>query len=85
MLLESYNDSDHDEEECRGDSADNKPASVDKIKLPAPVGVVNMFLEKTDAANNNSEDYGGRIRSFAHIRGNWASYVFLPCKFDFKG
>ena len=23
----------------------------------------------------------GRVRSFAHVRGNWATYVYIPCEY----
>lgn len=26
----------------------------------------------------------GRIRSFPHERGNWATYVYIPCKYMIK-
>ncbi|XP_014668377.1 PREDICTED: U6 snRNA phosphodiesterase-like [Priapulus caudatus] len=26
--------------------------------------------------------HGGRVRSFAHVRGNWATYIFVPVTVD---
>ena len=34
-----------------------------------------------DDAVANPEAHEGRVRSFPHVRGNWASYVFLPLLF----
>lgn len=46
-------------------------------KLPVPA----IFETKTD--NNDKlddvDDHGGRIRTFPHERGNWSTYVFIPC------
>lgn len=30
--------------------------------------------------NDNNEAHEGRVRSFPHQRGNWASYVYVSCK-----
>lgn len=27
-----------------------------------------------------SSEHGNRVRSFPHERGNWATFVFIPCK-----
>jgi hypothetical protein len=27
---------------------------------------------------SGQEKYDGRVRSFPHVQGNWASYVFIP-------
>lgn len=46
-------------------------------KLPVPA----IFETKTD--NNDMpeqvNDHGGRVRTFPHERGNWSTYVFIPC------
>lgn len=46
-----------------------------KNRLPTPdlnkVPVVPVYKHK-----DNPDLHGGRLRSFPHIRGNWASYVF---------
>jgi 2'-5' RNA ligase len=90
LLLSTYSDSDNDNEDGNDGGEENisVPAlSTDlpiaaiakcREKLPVPGDIQNMFSDKTDAVNNNSEDHGGRIRSFAHVRGNWASFVCLP-------
>jgi len=47
-----------------------------KATLPLPASVAGMFGagEHVDAP----ELHQGRQRSFAHVRGNWPTYVFLP-------
>lgn len=39
-----------------------------------------MFPEDMDSQTEDSSLHGGRIRSFKHERGNWATYVYLPCE-----
>ena len=50
-----------------------------------PSGVLNMF--KDDALGDYEDDpssHQGRIRTFAHLRGNWATYVYVPCKYKIQ-
>ncbi|XP_041078336.1 U6 snRNA phosphodiesterase [Polyodon spathula] len=48
-------------------------------RLPMPGSVLNMFKETEEEEGfEDRTQYGGRIRSFAHERGNWATYVYLP-------
>lgn len=39
-----------------------------------------MFPDEVDTQTEDSSLHGGRIRSFKHERGNWATYVYVPCK-----
>uniref|UniRef100_A0A8D3AZ45 U6 snRNA phosphodiesterase 1 n=1 Tax=Scophthalmus maximus TaxID=52904 RepID=A0A8D3AZ45_SCOMX len=39
-----------------------------------------MFPDEVDTQNDDSSLHGGRIRSFKHERGNWATYVYVPRK-----
>ncbi|KAJ4938334.1 hypothetical protein JOQ06_002954 [Pogonophryne albipinna] len=49
-----------------------------KSRLPLPGCLLAMFPDEEDAETEDSSLHGGRIRSFKHERGNWASYVYLP-------
>lgn len=49
-------------------------------RLPVPDTVLHMFREEQWV--DDSDQHGGRVRSFQHERGNWATYVFLPYKPD---
>lgn len=50
-----------------------------KARLPLPSCLLSMFPDDDDEAlTENSSLHGGRIRSFKHERGNWATYVYLP-------
>lgn len=50
-------------------------------RLPPPSALLNLFNDKNKNSKDDLEDtpdqHNGRIRSFAHERGNWASYVFV--------
>lgn len=39
-----------------------------------------MFPEELDPQTEDRSLHGGRIRSFKHERGNWATYVYIPCE-----
>ncbi|KAK7891971.1 hypothetical protein WMY93_023934 [Mugilogobius chulae] len=49
-----------------------------KTKLPVPNCVLSMFSNELDAQTEDSSLHGGRIRSFKHEQGNWATYIYLP-------
>lgn len=34
----------------------------------------------SDMPDSEDSDYQGRIRSFPHVRGNWATFVFINCE-----
>ncbi|TMS02167.1 U6 snRNA phosphodiesterase, partial [Larimichthys crocea] len=46
--------------------------------LPLPGCLVEMFPEDVDSPPEDSALHGGRVRTFKHERGNWATYVYLP-------
>ncbi|XP_075962716.1 U6 snRNA phosphodiesterase 1 isoform X2 [Anarhichas minor] len=37
-----------------------------------------MFPDEVSSQTEESSLHGGRVRSFQHERGNWATYVYLP-------
>ncbi|XP_071957963.1 U6 snRNA phosphodiesterase 1-like [Antedon mediterranea] len=45
--------------------------------LPLPDEVMSMFLGDR-ASDASSSNHQGRVRSFAHEAGNWATYVYVP-------
>ncbi|KAM3609394.1 uncharacterized protein V6R79_014120 [Siganus canaliculatus] len=64
-----------------GGSARKKAKLEHKIpqtRLPLPGCLLSMFPEEVDSQTEDSSLHGGRIRSFKHERGNWATYVYLP-------
>ena len=51
-----------------------------RIKLPVPDAVKDMYKDDLTLQVDDSASHGGRIRTFAHERGNWASFVYIPCR-----
>ncbi|XP_022601961.1 U6 snRNA phosphodiesterase isoform X1 [Seriola dumerili] len=49
-----------------------------KTRLPLPGCLLAMFPDEVDTQTEDSSLHGGRVRSFKHERGNWATYVYLP-------
>ncbi|XP_034390339.1 U6 snRNA phosphodiesterase [Cyclopterus lumpus] len=73
------------QEEDGGDnfsSARKKPRieeqQVAKKRLPVPGCLLAMFPEDESSQTEESSLHGGRLRSFKHEQGNWATYVYLP-------
>ncbi|TNN55005.1 U6 snRNA phosphodiesterase [Liparis tanakae] len=73
------------QEEDGGDNASSerkKPRieeqHVVKTRLPVPGCLLAMFPEDLSSQTEESSLHGGRLRSFKHEQGNWATYVYLP-------
>uniref|UniRef100_A0A1A8A1V6 U6 snRNA phosphodiesterase 1 n=1 Tax=Nothobranchius furzeri TaxID=105023 RepID=A0A1A8A1V6_NOTFU len=49
-----------------------------KTRLPVPGCLLDMFPDEDAPQTEDSSLHGGRIRSFKHERGNWATYVYFP-------
>lgn len=45
-----------------------------------PESVLNMFPGTEEGPQDDQAKHGGRIRSFPHERGNWATHVYIPCE-----
>ncbi|KAM9854633.1 U6 snRNA phosphodiesterase 1 isoform 2-T3 [Aulostomus maculatus] len=70
---------------CQEDPEGLNPGKKPKMKqpagkprLPLPGCLLAMFPEDMDSKTEDSSLHGGRVRSFKHERGNWATYVYLP-------
>ncbi|XP_065161064.1 U6 snRNA phosphodiesterase 1 [Atheta coriaria] len=85
-FLQTYGDDDLSEDDIvpgpkvstkrthRSDSEDEEPGPKYLYRLPVPA----LFKNNKQQINSNSEENNGRIRSFAHERGNWATYLYIP-------
>lgn len=51
-----------------------------RLPVPETLKNSNKILPLNEYVDNPSL-HGGKIRTFPHERGNWATYVFVPCKF----
>lgn len=47
-------------------------------RLAVPESLKNLYKDDKDNVHDQQDSHNGRIRSFAHERGNWATYVFIP-------
>ncbi|XP_053255323.1 U6 snRNA phosphodiesterase 1 isoform X1 [Podarcis raffonei] len=49
-------------------------------RLPVPDSVLSMFRDQEEAETvvDDSSKHGGRLRTFPHERGNWATHVYVP-------
>ncbi|KAJ3596722.1 hypothetical protein NHX12_003126 [Muraenolepis orangiensis] len=68
--------------EDSNDGPANKKHRLDqqgpKARLPVPGCVLAMFPEEEDPETEDQSLHDGRVRSFRHERGNWATYVYFP-------
>ncbi|CAN9499434.1 unnamed protein product [Ophioblennius macclurei] len=85
----SSSSSEEDEAECEKSlqqKDDELPAKkklrteeqASKKRLPLPGCLLTMFPDEEEPQTADSSLHGGRIRSFKHERGNWATYVYFP-------
>lgn len=47
-------------------------------RLPVPDSVLHMFPGSEEGPEDDSAKHGGRVRTFPHERGNWATHVYIP-------
>nr|XP_036296533.1 U6 snRNA phosphodiesterase [Pipistrellus kuhlii]KAF6319001.1 U6 snRNA biogenesis phosphodiesterase 1 [Pipistrellus kuhlii] len=75
-----------DEEEAEagdqaGPGAGGRPrlqSALPSQRWPVPDSVLHMFPGSEEAPEDNSAKHGGRVRTFPHERGNWATHVYVP-------
>lgn len=52
---------------------------IKRLKLPVPdIKVRQIPLD--DHEEDCADDHQGRNRQFAHQRGNWVTYIYIPCE-----
>ncbi|XP_041987086.1 U6 snRNA phosphodiesterase [Aricia agestis] len=74
-LICDYGESDGSEENENDDLETFKSVGF-RTKLPAP-DLSKVSVIKTEEHIDNPDQHGGKIRSFSHVRGNWATFVFI--------
>ncbi|XP_034251077.1 U6 snRNA phosphodiesterase [Thrips palmi] len=62
-----------------GNCFQNKKLATNDIRrLPPPTALLELFKDDIpDQVKDSEADHSGRVRSFPHERGNWASYVYI--------
>ncbi|XP_023209765.1 U6 snRNA phosphodiesterase-like [Centruroides sculpturatus] len=79
-----YNSSDEEASEAVFDKKEKRKSEeeISQSPLPIPSSVIKMF---EDISEDNMDDektkHCGRIRSFPHERGVWATYFFIKYKY----
>ncbi|XP_053935047.1 U6 snRNA phosphodiesterase 1 [Cuculus canorus] len=57
------------------------PCSAGQSRLPVPEGLPGD-PDPDEVVSEDSAQHGGRVRGFAHERGNWATHVYLPYRVE---
>ncbi|XP_072403612.1 U6 snRNA phosphodiesterase 1 [Chiloscyllium punctatum] len=85
MFLVNYSSSEEEEEKegpggagSRGQAEEGAAGGVEvkSQHLPVPESIMGMFKELEEDLDDSAK-HDGRIRSFPHQRGNWATLVYL--------
>ena len=67
-------------------SSSSEDEAVDPSTRISPPEPLPMFLKSDNKLelelNNQKELHQNRTRSFAHKEGNWASHVFIDCRYN---
>uniref|UniRef100_A0A5F9C8Y7 U6 snRNA phosphodiesterase n=1 Tax=Oryctolagus cuniculus TaxID=9986 RepID=A0A5F9C8Y7_RABIT len=63
---------------CRQQVAGASSGPRPSERFPVPESVLNMFPGLEEGPQDDSAKHGGRVRSFPHERGNWATHVYIP-------
>ncbi|KAI2578833.1 U6 snRNA biogenesis phosphodiesterase 1 [Homo sapiens] len=62
-----------------GDGSHRRGQSpLPRQRFPVPDSVLNMFPGTEEGPEDDSTKHGGRVRTFPHERGNWATHVYVP-------
>ncbi|XP_042294582.1 U6 snRNA phosphodiesterase isoform X2 [Sceloporus undulatus] len=63
-----------------GAGTTSSPSSASAPRLHVPESVLKMFRdqEEREAVEDDSSKHGGRLRTFPHEPGNWATHVYVP-------
>ncbi|KAJ8713498.1 hypothetical protein PYW07_013868 [Mythimna separata] len=64
-----------DSEDSETDNKDNELIKL-RSKLPAP-NLSKVPVVSSDTHTDDPQLHGGRTRSFPHVRGNWATFVYV--------
>jgi len=75
-LLASYSDEESEEEKPQTVERLSPPAKKKKLILQNPMKNVQIGASDPEFVDDPSL-HDNRIRSFPHVRGNWASYIFI--------
>ncbi|CAG5132413.1 unnamed protein product [Candidula unifasciata] len=63
---------------CTLTNRKRKLSDGSKKHLDVPNSIQSMFLNKQHRWTDDPSQHDNRVRSFAHLEGNWATHVFVP-------
>ncbi|XP_061891989.1 U6 snRNA phosphodiesterase 1 isoform X2 [Entelurus aequoreus] len=72
---------DTDDDDCPSTKKQKSEEMYPTTRLPIPGCLLAMFPDDVDPQDEDSLLHGGRVRSFKHERGNWATYVYFRSAF----
>ncbi|KAL7728323.1 hypothetical protein ACLKA6_007423 [Drosophila palustris] len=87
MALVDYGSSSGSENEVETEDIIPAPTILKRPALPTAVSLLGSKIPKQATEDDDDEEednrdmpelHGGRIRSFKHERGNWATFVYVP-------
>lgn len=61
-------------------SSETEDSELEQMLLPKEIKQLNG-INNDNPLEDSTNQHDGRIRSFPHERGNWATFVSIPCKF----
>ncbi|XP_044748014.1 U6 snRNA phosphodiesterase [Coccinella septempunctata] len=80
QLLAYYgNDGESSDEDVPGPNVSTKRRFKEEVRQRLPVPECMKKIDSPTWIDDPSE-HQGRIRSFKHERGNWATFVYVPCE-----
>ncbi|XP_063168781.1 U6 snRNA phosphodiesterase 1 [Candoia aspera] len=62
----------------RGSSSPRSRAAAPSLPMPDSVRRMFRDQEEKEMVVDDSSKHGGRLRTFPHERGNWATHVYMP-------
>ncbi|XP_071083617.1 U6 snRNA phosphodiesterase 1-like [Haliotis cracherodii] len=69
----------NDTSECKRFKTSEPEIRRDVRLLPLPSAIQALYDDGTEKKRReDNSKHGGRIRSFAHVEGNWATFVYVP-------
>lgn len=81
-LISTYSSDSESEEECGISDPRNFKDGVSADSLPLPESITSWKgVTHHEEVIDDPSEHDGRVRSFKHERGNWATLVYVECMY----